>query len=59
MSKDIYKQIDEVQTWLRENQARGNDDVFMAKVKEMRALMDDAYTCYGLTNLGFKRAVNN
>lgn len=41
---DIYKKIDELQDWIRENQVRGNDEIFMAKVKEMRELMDQAYT---------------
>ena len=41
--KDIYKQIEEVQQWLRENQAKGNDDVYMSKVEEMRELMKQGY----------------
>ena len=40
---DIYKQIEELQDWIRENQARGSDEIFMAKVAEMRALMAKAY----------------
>lgn len=45
---NIYKQIDEVQTWLRENQARGCDEIFMEKVAEMKKLMAEAYTVRGL-----------
>lgn len=41
---DIYKQIDQVQQWLRENQAKGSDAQYMAKVAEMRKLMNEAYT---------------
>jgi hypothetical protein len=45
---DIYKKIDELQDWVRENQARGNDEIFMAKVKEMHALMNEAFTFKGI-----------
>ena len=41
---DIFKQIDALQNWIRENQAKGSDEVFMTKVAEMRALMAQAYT---------------
>ena len=41
---DIYEKIDELQQWIRENQARGSDEIFMAKVNEMRRLMSEAYT---------------
>ena len=40
---DIYKRIDDLQQWVRENQARGSDEVFMAKVKEMQDLINEAY----------------
>jgi hypothetical protein len=41
---NIYKKIDELQSWIIENQARGCDAVWMEKVKEMKALMAEAYT---------------
>lgn len=40
---DIYKQIDQLQTWIRENQVKDSDDTFMQKVQELRALMNKAY----------------
>jgi hypothetical protein len=41
--KTLYEMIDEIQQWLRENQAKGSDDMYMEKVKEMRELMAKAY----------------
>lgn len=41
---DIYKKIDQLQSWIRENQARGTDDIFMDEVAELRELMNQAYT---------------
>jgi hypothetical protein len=41
--KTIYQKINELQQWVRENQARGSDKVFMEKVKEMQRLMNEAY----------------
>jgi hypothetical protein len=43
VTKTIYQQIDELQIWIRENQARGNDDLFMSKVAHMKKLMSEAY----------------
>lgn len=48
MSRITIKQLDELQDWIRENQAKGCNEVFMAKVKEMRELMNQAYTIKGI-----------
>jgi len=41
---DIYKRIDKLQSWIIENQARGCDEEWMEKVREMRELMSKAYS---------------
>jgi len=42
--KDIYKLIDDLQQWLRENQVRATDDVYKMKFNTMQNLMNQAYT---------------
>lgn len=40
---DIYKKIDELQSWIQENQVRASDEQFKEKVTEMQALIKQAY----------------
>lgn len=39
----VYKEIDELQTWIRENQAKASDADFKVKVERLRELMAMGY----------------
>ena len=41
--KTLFELIDDIQQWLRENQAKASDEAYMAKLYEMRELMARAY----------------
>lgn len=38
-----FKELDELHSWLRENQAKGSDEEYKEKLKRMRELTDEIY----------------
>ncbi len=40
---DIFKKIDELQSWIQENQVRASDQEFKEKVAEMQHLISLVY----------------